>query len=358
LLCLPVLGSTSLRPELRLDTLFAFWPRNLKILRDSALGRTDRPTLLSDNEHLTPAPPHMTSETLPDAAQSLSRAQLGIVVMLTGILLFSLNDVMGKWLVATYSVGQVLLIRSAAALLVLAPILWKAGLCPLTRVERPGMHALRVLLSSLEVYCFYFAVISLPLADVMTYWLAAPIYVAAMAPLMLGEDVGWRRWTAIFIGFLGVVIALEPSAATLTAPALISIFGSFAFAFLMLSGRALRGTPDTILVFWQTVGAGLLGLATAPFGWVTPGPLDLFLLSLLGIIAMAAHVCVNRSLKLADAATVAPFQYTLLFWAIVFGWLVFGDVPRLAMLLGATIIVAAGVFILFREQRMKAIKAG
>ncbi len=287
------------------------------------------------------------------AAHRHDTTRLGIAVMLLGILMFSLNDVMGKWLVATYSVGQVLLIRSAAALLILSPLIWRSGFRTLAHVERPGMQVLRVLLSSVEVYCFYFAVIYLPLADVMTYWLAAPIYVAAMSPFLLGEKVGWRRWTAIFIGFAGVIIALEPSAATLTAPALISIFGSFCFAFMMLSGRALRGTPDVTLVFWQTAGAGLLGLVTAPFGWVHPDMFDLSLLALLGVVAMLAHVCVNRALKLADAATVTPFQYMLLLWAVVFGWLVFGDVPRTSMLIGAMIIIIAGLFIFFREQRVK-----
>lgn len=294
--------------------------------------------------------------TILTAAQpgTTSAARLGIIVMLIGIMLFALNDVMGKWLVATYSVGQVLLIRSAAALLILAPFIWRSGLRPLFSVERPGMQFLRVVMSSAEVYCFYFAVITLPLADVMTYWLAAPIYVAALSPFLLGEQVGWKRWTAIFIGFAGVIVALEPSAATLTAPALISIVGSFCFAFMMLSGRALRGTPDTTLVFWQLVGAGVLGLATAPMGWVTPSGFDFVLLGLLGVVAMVAHMCVNRALKLADAATVAPFQYTLLFWAVVFGWLVFGDIPRTAMLAGAAIIVSAGLFIFMREQKAKA----
>ena len=290
---------------------------------------------------------------LPATAVS-TNARLGIAVMLLAMFMFTLNDVMGKWLVATYSVGQVLLIRSLAALVILAPFLWRIGLRPLIDVERPGMQALRVVMSSAEVFCFYFAVITLPLADVMTYWLAAPIYVAAMSPFLLGERVGWRRWTAIMIGFVGVLVALQPSAATLTAPALISILGSFCFAFMMLSGRALRGTPDTTLVFWQLLGAGVLGLAVAPFGWVTPSGFDFALLALLGLVAMVAHMCVNRALKLADAATVSPFQYTLLFWAILFGWLVFGAVPRPAMLAGAAIIVAAGLFIFLREQRAKA----
>ncbi|QFI70346.1 DMT family transporter [Sinorhizobium alkalisoli] len=280
-------------------------------------------------------------------------ARAGVLIMFLGMLMFSLNDVMGKWLVATYSVGQVVLIRSIAAGLVLFPFLWTRGPKRLVAVERPGLQLARVFASTAEVFAFYFAVISLPLADVMTYWLAAPIYVAAVSPLVLKEPVGWRRWTAIAIGFVGVIIALEPSSQALTLPALVSIFGSMCFAFMMVSGRSLRGTPDTTLAFWQVVGAAIAGLLWAPFDWTPLNPLDTALLGLLGVVAMLAHVLVNRALKLADAATVAPLQYTLLFWAIVFGWLVFGDSPRLSMVLGAGLIVASGLFIFFREQQLK-----
>jgi len=287
------------------------------------------------------------------ASHASAAARSGVLIMLIGMLMFSLNDVMGKWLVATYSVGQVVLIRSIAAGLVLAPFLWLSGLKGLVAVERPGLQIARVIASTAEVFAFYFAVVTLPLADVMTYWLAAPIYVAAVSPLVLKEHVGWRRWTAIAIGFVGVVIALEPSSQAFTLPALISILGSMFFAFMMVSGRSLRGTPDTTLAFWQIVGAALAGLFWAPFDWTPLRPLDTALLALLGVVAMIAHVLVNRALKYADAATVAPLQYTLLFWAIIFGWLIFGDVPRLSMVLGAGLIVASGLFIFFREQQLK-----
>ena len=134
----------------------------------------------------------------------------GIGLMLLGMFLFSLNDAMGKFLVATYSVGQVLLIRSAVALLVLAPVLWHWGFRRLLAVERPGLQALRVIFSTGEVFCFYWAVMLLPLADVMTYWMAAPICVAVAAPLLLAERVGLWTWIAIAVGFVGVLIALDP----------------------------------------------------------------------------------------------------------------------------------------------------
>ena len=293
-----------------------------------------------------------SSRATSTAAPAGNRAGLGILLMLLAMLAFSLNDTMGKWLVSTYTVGQVMLLRSFAALAVLAPMVWRMGPRNVLKVERPKLQILRVVFSTFEAFCFYAAVASLPLADVMTYWLAAPIYVAALSPLMLGEKVGWRRWTAIAVGFLGVIVALEPSAASLTWPALISVVGSFVFSLTIILGRQLRGTPDTVLVTWHFSASLIAGLATVPFAWVTPTGLDFGLLSLLGVVAMLAHVAMNRSLKLADASVVAPLQYTLLFWALVFGFVFFGEIPRPTMMLGAAIIVASGLFIVFRERQL------
>lgn len=294
------------------------------------------------------------STTTTTAAERKISAATGPLLMLLGMVMFALNDAMGKWLVSSYGLGQVILLRSLAALLILVPMVWMAGAASITKVERPGMQFARVAFSTAEVFCFYYAVMYLPLADVMTYWLAAPIYVAATSPFLLGEKVGWRRWTAIAIGFCGVIIALEPSSAMFTMPAVISIIGSAAFAFMLTSGRFLRGTPDTTLVFFQVVGAGLAGLAFVPFDWAPiASSRDLLLLGLLGIVAMAAHMLVNRALKISDAATVAPLQYTLLLWAVIFGWIFFGDVPRLGMMAGAALIIASGLFIFVREQTLK-----
>ncbi len=294
---------------------------------------------------------------MPHFLRQLSPTGLGVAVMLFGMVLFALNDAMGKFLVSTYSLGQVIAVRSIAAVIILLPIVWRAGLAKLVNVERPGLQVARVFFSTAELFCFYFAVAALPLADVMTYWLAAPIYVAALSPFLLGEKVGWRRWTAIGIGFVGVLIALKPSSASLTSAAFFSILGSAAFAFMMLSGRQLRNTPDTVLAFWQIIGAGLAGIVAilvAPSGWIPiQSGFDLSLLALLGIVAMTAHVLVNRALKLADAATVAPLQYTLLLWAVIFGWLIFGDVPQISIVIGAGLIVLSGLYIFFRENAVK-----
>lgn len=284
---------------------------------------------------------------------NMSPVRLGVLVMLLGMFLFSLNDAMGKWLVSTYTVGQVLLLRSAVALVILLPFLLRGGPRPILSVERPRLQAARVVFSTAEVFCFYWAVYFLPLADVMTYWLAAPIYVAALSPFLLGEKVGPIRWAAIGLGFVGVLVALAPSGEVNGLAILVSLIGTLAFALMVITGRTLRGTPDTVLVFFQIAGALVAGIVLIPFGWVTPTVPDFFLLGMLGVVAMLAHICVNRAVKLADAAAVAPLQYTLLPWAIVLGYIFFDDLPRPMTLLGAAIIIASSFIIYLREQRTR-----
>lgn len=278
---------------------------------------------------------------------------LGIAMMMLGILLFVLNDVLGKWLVATYTVGQVLLIRSIFAIAMLSPMILREGVRRVATPPRPGLQLLRVVFSTAEVAAFYWAVAYLPLADVVTFYLAGPIWVTALSGPLLGEKVGLRRWLAVLVGFAGVVIAMRPTSAVLGLPSLIGLVGSFFFALLMITTRNLRGTPDTTLVTWQTVAALLAGLVAAPFGWVTPTPVDFLLLGLLGVVATLGHMCVNRSLKLAPAAVVVPYQYTQIVWAVLMGWLFFGDIPGLALIVGSTIIIGAGLYLFLVEQQRR-----
>jgi drug/metabolite transporter (DMT)-like permease len=292
----------------------------------------------------------MTGSHVALGAPASGRIGFAIGLMLAAMLLFSMNDALGKWLVGTYSPAQLLLIRSLAALAILAALLGRAGLAASVRVDRPALHVLRTLLSTADVSFFYIAVIYLPLADIMAFYLAAPIFVAALSPLLLGEQIGWRRWTAILAGFVGVLIALAPSAASFALPALLAIAGSVCFALFVLTTRALGAAPGGVLVLWQTIGALIVGLVVSPFTWTPPSAVDWGLLALLGVVSMGAHLCVTRSLKLAPAAAVAPYQYTLLVWAVLFGYAVFGDVPTAEMLVGGGLIVAAGLFIFAREQ--------
>lgn len=277
-----------------------------------------------------------------------ARVGAGILVMLAGMLMFSLNDVLGKWLMTSYSAAQVMLVRSLSALVVLLPFLLAADPRQVLRVDRPWLQAARSALLAVEGIGFYFAVAYLPLADVVTYWLAAPVYVAALSPVLLKERVGGSAWGAILLGFVGVVVALHPSPETLTPAALIALAGSLAYALAMILGRKLRGTPDRVLVFWQIVGAAVIslpGVVLIPGQWMTPDATGLVSLATIGIVAMLAHMLVNRAFKYAPAATVMPFMYSLLIWAVLFGYIFFRDVPQPAMLAGAVLIVAAGLLL-------------
>jgi drug/metabolite transporter (DMT)-like permease len=283
------------------------------------------------------------------AADERSARLAGIGLMLLSIFMFSFGDALGKFMVATYSVGQLLWLRACAALLVLLPLIWKQR-AEFKHIERPWLQLLRVVLSTLEVAAFFLATVYLPLADVITYYLASPIFVTALSGIVLGEHVGWRRWTAILIGFCGVLIALRPSSQTVSWPALIALGGSLSFALLMLITRSLRRTPDIVLASSQFAGTFTLGALMSPFGWVTPSVGSLGLFAAAGCISVAALLCVNRSLKLAPASVVVPYQYSMIVWAVMFGYFVFGDVPQVATIAGAAIIIGAGLYIFLRER--------
>src|ERR1700726_4553926 len=284
-------------------------------------------------------------------ADERSARLAGIGLMVLAVFMFSFGDALGKFFVATYSVGQLLLLRGAAALILLSPLIWR-GRQEFWRLQRPWLQLLRAILSTLEVAAFFLATVYLPLADVITYYLAAPIFVTALSAIVLREQVGWRRWSAVLIGFGGVLIALRPSAQTISWPAMIALGGSLSFAILMLITRSLRATPDIVLASSQFAGTFLLGALMSPFGWVTPGFGSLGLFAAAGCISVRALLCVNRSLKLAPASVVVPYQYSMIVWAVMFGYVVFGDVPSWPTIVGAAIIIGAGLYIFLREQNL------
>jgi drug/metabolite transporter (DMT)-like permease len=291
--------------------------------------------------------------TLPStftAVTGRSAALAGVGFMLVAVFLFALNSAAGKWLVAKYPVGEFMLIRSAFTLLFLSPFIWRAGRAAFADIPKPGAQVLRVVLSAVEVAMFFWAVSYLPLADTTTFYLAGPIYVTALSVLLLRERVGWRRWTAVLIGFTGVVIALRPSSSSFTLPALIALSGSVTYALVLITTRALRQTDDIVLMTTYFIGAVAFGIVTVPFGWVTPTAYDVLFLAGVGLSNIVAQFCVIRSLKLASASVVVPYQYTLIVWSVVFGWLMFAELPDAYTVVGAVIIVAAGLYIFWREQ--------
>lgn len=159
---------------------------------------------------------------------------------------------------------------------------------------------------------------------------------------------------AVGIGFIGVLLVLQPDGGVFTAPALIALAGSFTYALSMVATRKLRETNSLSLIVYHSIAVGGFGLLTLPWGWEPVDLPSIGYLALIGVVATAAHMCMNQSLKLAPAAVVVPFTYTSLLWAILLGWLFFADLPTPLMLIGAGIIVASGLFVLHRERQIKA----
>lgn len=275
----------------------------------------------------------------------------GVILFLLAVFFFALNDALGKWLVADYAVGQLLVLRAVGAAFVLAPMAWGLD-ATLLDPRRSGLQGARVLAMAVDTYCFYYATRTMPLADVMTFYMAAPIIVTALSAIFLREEVEPLRWAAVVVGFLGVVVALKPTPDILATASPVALLGAALYAVGQTITRALRGVHWLQLVVWQFGGAGLVGAATLPFVFKAPGPFDLTLTFLLGAVAMGCFVFMTKALALAPASVLAPFQYTAILWASALGWLVWGDGLSAHVIAGNGLIVASGVVVL-RAERLR-----
>jgi len=288
-----------------------------------------------------------------------TRLLFGIGVTMLGVFVFACSNALAKWLTGGYPVGEILFFRSFVVLAILAFLVTRADIQAMREDGRPWLHVFRALLSAVEVVCFYWAIVELPLAGGTTIYLAGPIYVTAMSALFLREDVGWRRWLAVLAGFGGVVVALQPSGLSFTIYTAVSVAGSVMYAISLVITRRLRGTPTTLLVGVQVVPLLLItALSAWPLqhptsligGWIMPTPTDAAILALVGVLSLTGYWCINRGLQLAPASVITPFNYASIVWATALGYLVFHEIPTPAMLTGAAIIVAAGLYIVLREH--------
>jgi S-adenosylmethionine uptake transporter len=276
-------------------------------------------------------------------------AGLGVVLYLLGVGLFAVNDALGKWLVADYGVGQLMMLRSIGAGVVLAPMILKLRITVIDP-RQPGLQVVRVLCAAVDTFAFYYATRTMPLADVMTFYMATPLIVTALSAPLLGEKVERFRWIAVLIGFVGVLIALRPSPQMFSRAAPIALFGATTFALSQTITRELRGVHWLPLVFWQFVGGGLIGAATVPWAWTTPNPFDLGLMFLVGAVSMTCFIFIVRALALARAAVLAPLQYSAILWAAIMGWLVWRDAPTLPIIVGNAIIIGSGLYVAARGK--------
>ncbi|MDQ7250873.1 DMT family transporter [Dongia sedimenti] len=289
------------------------------------------------------------------AKPDFARHSLGILCYLIGVAFFALNDALGKHLVGDHSVAQLLFVRGIGAVAVLVPIM----LATRIRFRMSGpwwLHAARILLQTADSYCFYFATWHLPLVDVMTFYMSAPIIVTAISGLFLRERVGPYRWSAVIVGFIGVVIALAPGSEPVSGDAMlgsvIALLGASSFAVSLTMTRRLRDNNPFSLVVSQFVVGGIVGAALCPLGWVAPNVTDFGLMLVLGIVAAGCFLLIARALALAPASLLAPFQYSAIFWAALFGWIWWQHEPTLRIVIGNAILIASGLFVFYRERRL------
>ena len=280
----------------------------------------------------------------------------GIATMVAGVFCLATMDALAKFLGAGYPVVQLIFLRSVIALPLLLAIAWfsEGGLAGL-RTRRPWVHVFRAVLVALAIFTFYTALTYLPLAEVTAIAFAAPLMMTAMSRPLLGEHVGWRRWSAVLVGFLGVLIVVKPGTAAFQPAALIALAAALLYALMLMTARKFAASESAIsLVVWSTAGAGLIAAAAMPFAWTPVAASDAGWFLALGGLGAVTMLLLTRAFHLAPAAVVAPFDYTALIWALAYGWLIWGEVPAASTWAGAAVIAGAGLYVTHRESRRKA----
>ncbi|MGE3147927.1 MAG: DMT family transporter [Pseudorhodoplanes sp.] len=278
-------------------------------------------------------------------------ALAGIGLMLLACFFQTANGALAKGLLTGLPLTLVLLLRSGTSIALVLPFTTPGQFLAM---PHPRRQLLRALLCTFEASIYLFVLTRLPLADCMTYYLSIPIIVTAIS-VFLGERIDWRRWCAVLIGFLGVVITLRPSMDALSWPALLNMAGALLYAVIMLLTRSLHGTSSPVLLVGQHVGVMVFaGLATLLTLSEPVAMTDVALMSFLGGLTLAGAYAVNRSIAAAPPSIVSPYQYSLMIWGPLFGYLFFDEIPRLTTIMGGLLIVASGLYIFMREKKTPA----
>jgi drug/metabolite transporter (DMT)-like permease len=275
--------------------------------------------------------------------------------MVLGIASFAAADAIGKWVVSDYSVFQVLLVRSVSAVLLLLSFAPFFGGREVARTRQPAAHLVRSLCSTLAFLFFFASVRVLPLADAVAVEFGGPFLVMALSVPILGERIDRGRWLAVAVGFVGMLLIVQPEGEGIRPEAIMILASSVSYAFMMVLTRWMArrsgGAERTFTFLVYTMALQLLvGLAGAFFTWREMSRFDLALTSAMGVFALGGQLGVTAAFQRAPASVVAPFEYTALVWATFFGLFIYGDFPKAAVWLGVAIIVGAGFYTVRRES--------
>jgi drug/metabolite transporter (DMT)-like permease len=289
----------------------------------------------------------------------------GVLLKLISAVLFTVMSALIRYLGVDYPTGQVIFFRSVFAIVpVVIVYAWRGELMASLRTERPLGQAGRGALAVVAMFCNFAALARLPLIEASAIAFTTPLICVALAALLLKERVRIYRWSAVTIGFLGVLVVLAPhfsgdelrivlaSAASVTG-VLLALVGSVLNAGAVIQTRWLAQSESTSsIVFYFSLICAVAGLATWPFGWVQPTPVEWVALLSIGLLGGAGHILLTESYRYAPASTLAPFDYTSMIWALMLGYAFFGELPTVMIVVGSAIIAAAGLFVIWRERQL------
>jgi drug/metabolite transporter (DMT)-like permease len=281
------------------------------------------------------------------------------------VVLFAVMSALVRYLATRYPVGEVVFYRSAFAIVpVMLVYAWRGELAAAVRTEHPFGQITRGAMAIVSMFCNFGALARLPLIEANAISFTSPFVSVVFAALILKEHVRIYRWSAVIIGFVGVLVVLSPhfsgeeltiamaSAGALTG-VLSGLAGSISNAAAVIQTRRLTESETTsAIVFYFSLICAVGSLVTFPFGWTTPPVAELAALVSVGFLGGLGHIFLTESYRYAPASIIAPFDYTSMVWALVLGYFLFGELPTQMIIAGSAIIAASGMFVIWRERQL------
>ncbi len=283
----------------------------------------------------------------------LSKSQKAVLFMVGSVICFSTMDLIVKYL-NNVPFGQVLFMRFFFGMIPIFFLIPRDKIFTFYKTKRPGLHAFRAVSGTIAIIALFVGLRNLPLADVISLTFTGPLFVTIMSVIFLSEKVGIRRWSAVAIGFIGMLFIVRPAFEELNLYYIFPVIFSLGFANVAISIRSLSKTePNYLIAFYFSILSLLVGLSTIVNGWIWPTPFEAFLFLLLGLAGGVANLLLTQSYRLADASLVSPIKYLSLIVAIIAGYFIFSEAPKLMTLFGAGLIVVSSFIIFKREEVLK-----